>query len=84
MSTRYPLDEIGINAAYKEQQFRYSAREYRFYRALTTNQKPPATCSLEVSLLLKKAKGLLKKVHHGAFLPHPHGARYTATGSGQT
>jgi hypothetical protein len=67
MSSYYSLDETGINAAYKEQQFKYFAEKYRLHRVLFTNRKTEVVKRRDLFLRLRHTIGLfVRNVHHGS------------------
>ena len=69
MSSYYSLDDIGINAAHKEQQFKYSAAQHRLHRVLIDNRKTEAVNRLNVFLGFRKTTGLLlNKIRHDSVI----------------
>lgn len=86
MSSYYSLDETGINAAYKEQQFKYSAEQFRLHHPLTDNRKTEAVNRLDIFLRLKQMTGLyMRKMHHGSVMPYyPDGSQLIVAENGRT
>jgi hypothetical protein len=71
MSGYYSLDDTGINAAYKEQQFKYSAEQYRLRRVLIAVRRTETVNMLDIFLRLKQMTGLfMRKMHHGPVMSH--------------
>lgn len=70
MPSYYSLDDTGINAAYKEQQFKYLAEQYRSHRVLIANRETGSVDRLDIFLRLKQMTDLfIRKMHHGSVLP---------------
>jgi hypothetical protein len=65
MSSYYSLDDIGINAAYKEQQFKYSAEQYHLRRVSIAVRRIEKVDEIDILLPLKKmTRVFMRKMHH--------------------
>ncbi len=86
MSSYYSLDDNGINAAYKEQQFKYSAEQYRLRRVLIAVRRTEKVNELGILLRLKQITRLfMRKMHHCPVTSYyPDNPQLMAAENGQT
>ncbi len=86
MSSYYSLDDTGINAAYKEQQFKYSAEQDRLRRVLIAVRRTEKVNVLDILLRLKQMTRIfIGKMHHCPVTSYyPDNPQQMAAENGQT
>ena len=85
MSNYYSLDDIGINAAYKEQQFKNSAEQYRLHRVLVAVRRTEKVNESDILSRFKQITEIfMRKIHRCPVTSYCPGDQLMAVENGQT